>query len=397
MAERLASLFDASGDAARAADYHELAAAKAATPAAYRGALTHVERALAALARLPATPARRKREMNREFDRSSIYGTLHSFADPDYGRILTRAAGIAEELADDLGIFRGRLGTALWKLCAGDVDEAVRVCEAMLSTARTEHPEFLAGSCVFGAWVFSSRGDYGRCLALSEEGLAALDGALEGIPLRVHKRTHLLRTVAAAHFGTGAVETGREARNRCLESLAESRVPADLSTIPALLAVDSAFVGDRQSTGALAEQALAGHAECPNAANERLARALQAWTRCDGDTGDVERLAAAVDAPGGLAMWNYKPFALALLADEWLRVGEPHRCLDVVGRAFELPRFPAFDSELWRVRGQALATLAQGTNDAAMVADGKEALRQAHSLAASFGQRHVEARIDAIR
>ena len=171
LAAELALHFEEGGDRARAARYRRLAAETAAHRYAFAEAETHLERGLALLGGLPASPERDREELSLQGALGAVRMATRGYAAPEVERAYTRALELASGTPQEPSVFPELWGLWAMYLTRAELDRALELGVRIQTIAETSGDRLLRLQGHHALWLTHFfRGELAAALHHIEEG-----------------------------------------------------------------------------------------------------------------------------------------------------------------------------------------------------------------------------------
>jgi predicted ATPase len=170
LASQLAVHFEEGGDRARAARHHRLAAETAARRYAFAEAEIHLERGLALLAGLPASPERDREELSLQSALGPVRMATRGYAAPEVERAYTRALELSSAPQEPLA-FAELWGLWGLHLTRAELDRALEFADRVQTIAAASGERLLRLQGHLALWVTHFfRGEFTAALHHLDEG-----------------------------------------------------------------------------------------------------------------------------------------------------------------------------------------------------------------------------------
>jgi hypothetical protein len=171
--ELVAHHFTEAGLAEPASVWWQKAGEEAIRASAFREALDHLDRALAALGKLPESPARDEREIAVQVSLATAAAALRSYAMPEVKQAFTRAWVLCQRQSETPLVVSVLRGLALQALISGDMAAARETTLHIVAAARQSgEPSRLVTAYQAAGFVRLLRGDLAAARAHLEQALA---------------------------------------------------------------------------------------------------------------------------------------------------------------------------------------------------------------------------------
>jgi class 3 adenylate cyclase/tetratricopeptide (TPR) repeat protein len=397
--DAIAHHLQAANDADGAADYLVKAAKLSARRSGFVEAIRQLERALALLAAQPHDESRLRREVNVYRTMGGIYAEYRGFASADCGRAYEAALERCRALGDAPEIFAVLSGVGSYAITRADFATCRALAEECLERAarQASKPPFVMGKLLLGGTLFlqgelpDARVQLDEALRLYQE----IGGQRRGgqvLYVQDQKSTALcylalVQTITGdPHAGIAAAEQGL-AHSRSLGG--PHAVNFSLCYLAAALHIagdaDAALMGAEQSIDEARERGFATWVGI-----SRVVRGASLIRRGMLDEGIAE-LARGTEAHALTGAVAYQTFAHALHAEGLAAAGRLAEARSAIEKAISISdangeRFYA--AELWRVRGDILASAGDDNGAAQAFRDAMAIARRQH--AALFERRSAE-------
>jgi len=172
VAHQLALLFESARNFARAAEFFQIAAERAAGVFANQEATVLARKGLEMVAKLPASPEKTQKELALQITLGPVLVSTKGFANPEVERTYTRARALCAEQGRTPDLFPVLFG--LWNFyeVKGQLDTSLVLAEQMLQLAEESKDSalLLVANYAFGDNLFWS-GDFERSLQHCEQAL----------------------------------------------------------------------------------------------------------------------------------------------------------------------------------------------------------------------------------
>jgi predicted ATPase len=360
-------------DPERAVGYLKRAAENAQSRAAYREAINHLTQALSALARLPETAERARRELDIRTALGPPLMALRGFAAPEVEQTYRRARELCDQVGETEHRFPTLWGLWIWHLVRGRPAAAQELADRLLELGARDATMALLAHIAEGLTRYSL-GDLAAARAHLDKAAALYrphaHRALALAAGQMNPAVTAHRYGAWALWALGYPDQARERGEATLRLAEELGHPPTLAATLIFLARLYQFLGDAERTRALSESTMRLAREQGFAQRLAAGAILAGWARAA--TGDAEGLPAMLS---GLEDFRATgagddiPYWLSLLAEARLAAGEVaaasrdvDEALAVVGA--EGPR--VWEPEIHRLRGE--ARLASGDGEGAQLA-----------------------------
>ena len=391
-AHEIAAHYVAGRRPAPAVRFLRLAAGNCRARRAYREAIAHLERALAATEDLPDGPPRQRERTELLSELGQAYVAIDGWSSPQALDYLERARATAEALGDREPLASVLLALATLHEVRGEPAPALD----MIGIGE-EIGELGVDGAELMACALFHQGAFTRALEHADRGVAAFEaesdaGHYDTFPATLGDNAgigcHDWAALSLWFLGRPA-EALRRARHAVALSEQPSRAYSTATACAQLAAVHAC----RHEP----EEALRWAQATVDAARDRgydyrvaMGRVLRGWAHAAGGRANgVDEIVCGLQASRATGAHLEDPFYLGLLADAHLRAGDPDAGLEAVGEALAIAtreRAHYYDGELHRVRGELL--LARG--DAPALAEA--AIRDALAVARQQGARALELR-----
>ncbi len=171
IAAGLAVHFEQGGDRMRAAHYRRLAARTAAHRHALAEAEAHLERGVALLAGLTASPERDREELLLQSALGGVRMATRGYAAGEVERAFRRALELASSLPQEPSAFEVLAGLLAYSVVRGELDRALELAERLRGIAQTDGNSLMRLMAHHGLWtVHFFRGDLAEALRHLDEG-----------------------------------------------------------------------------------------------------------------------------------------------------------------------------------------------------------------------------------
>ena len=173
IAAALAMHFERGGDAQQAVPYRQQAAEQALRRCAYPEAHAHLTSALALLATLPETPARRQAELRLQLTLGVVLLATRGYAAPEVEQVYARALALCQEGGDPSQQFAALRGLWNCALVQTKLQQARELGEHLLTLAQRQDDQALlalAHRALGTTWFWL--GDFPRARGHLEHGIA---------------------------------------------------------------------------------------------------------------------------------------------------------------------------------------------------------------------------------
>jgi class 3 adenylate cyclase/predicted ATPase len=324
-------------------------------------AAAQFQRGIDQLVLLPDTPERQRQELEFFSALGAVLQVVKGFAAPETGRAYGRARELWEQLGAPAEFLRVPFGQSLYHMNRGELDQALRFDEDLLSLSRQRNDS---------AGLFLSHQSFGRNLLFSgrfalsrshlEEAVALYD---PNFPRRlVHQSGTSPQVASQAFLGNVLFCLGYPDRAvaRCNASIADARSLAHPPSLALSLSIGSrllSLVGDNAALDERAGELIAVAIEQGFPYWRALGTAYRGWVRVK--NGDVTegisllRIGSAAYRATGSEAWT--PQIIALLARACDIAGqfeEALALLDDASQVIERTRERWFAAEVYRHNGQ---------------------------------------------
>ena len=361
----LAHHYSRSGNTQKAIDYLQLAGQQAAQRSAYTEAVNHFTAALELLKTLPDTPKRIQQELTLQLALGPALGHSKGYTIPEVEQIYTRARELTQHIGEVSQLFPIVLGLRTFYHLRGQLQTARQLGEQLLELAqKVQHQAFLMlahralGSTLFALGKFAlARTHLEQSIALYDSPQHRYDDVLYGQSPAVLGRGYLAWTLWSLGYPTQALEKIHETFTWTQDL---SR-PANLGTALANAITLHVY---RREERAVQEKAEALITLCteqgtPNFLSSGLIG--RGWALAE--QGQKEEGIAQIRQ--GLALGNdvagawslHRPFLLALLADNYGRIGNAEEGLKTLSEALAIVDNTGErhdEAELYRLKGELL-------------------------------------------
>ena len=153
LAAELALHFEEGGDRARAARYRRLAAETAARRYAFAEAETHLEKGLALLGGLPASPERDREELSLQSALGAVRMATRGYAAPEVERAYTRALELSSGTPQEPSAFPELWGLWGMHLTRAELDRALELAVRIRTIAETSGDRLLRLQAHLALWM----------------------------------------------------------------------------------------------------------------------------------------------------------------------------------------------------------------------------------------------------
>ncbi|HYD46710.1 MAG TPA: AAA family ATPase [Terriglobales bacterium] len=378
---RVASHFEAAGDLEQVARYHDVAAALAITRFSPKAAMDHVRRAIQAISRLPDSRQRAERETARQLELGYLVVATKGFAEARSA--FDRAYELADAHGDSELAFRAQMQRCATRLMCRDHEEALRIADWLVDTAKAQQPQYLAAAYYYSAIArtpFDIRGAT-QCVVRARE---AVDAPEVKSPTRFDLRSAIELQDAALLAVAGSPEQAMAQANVARVRAAATRSPEIQTMIGAFCAFVAALAEDVDGARSIAAEALALAEENGIATYRDLARVCLCWATQRATPDGLKRFEESVVRRSRSKEKWFQGFFAVQLAEAFSAAGDEKKARGWMETAAELDEV-LFRAELWRVRGE--RALTEGDRRAA-----KAHLRKAIVIARKQGATAFEKR-----
>lgn len=397
VASELANLFEAARDYARAAEYYQVAAERAANVLANIEAGVLASRGLAMLKRLPASAEWARLELKLQLALGFAVIFTQGYASPEAGKNMAAARELCEQMGETPQLFSAIWGLWLYYTVGGKLDEARQMGEQLLRLAqKVDNPILMVGAHFALGFNLFWLGEMIEGERHFEEGRALYN------PQQHHAFRLLYRTEPGvgchsfpirALWTLGFPDQGRRRMHEALDLARKLADPHDIAFTQNLAAGFYLLCRESQQAREMAES-------CIRLSNQHGLTQERHWAtiwlgRALVEQGDVDEglrlirssLAAQRAMSAKVSFTSY----LASLAEGLLKAGEVDEGLAVVHEGFETmqdtgERF--YGAELHRLRGELL--LKSGDN--LRVGDSESCFQWAIEIARGQGAKSWELR-----
>ena len=381
IAGRLASLFEAAGNAEKQALYFELAALRAHQRFAHREAVACLAEAIAAIRRLPETPARTQREAERWLDLANLSIVTSGFNDRRARQAFDRAWELTRDGVEPLIAFRAQLGRCITELMAfanaGESrDQLGQLASSVLELANDGHPEWLAAAHMYNACVSNALGEFRAAIEHCSEGRRYLSAAMPGIPRDADLEVTISIFEAQTLASLGAIADSRKVAASVLRRLKELSVPQQQVSAQTLLAEAALTRRDDDQAHDLATAAIAIGRESGVGNYLQLAHAIQGCARLSADPVALEAVESALQARRAVGERWWETLILLRLSAFHRAGGELERAQQCMADAAGLNE-TRLRCEVWREGAEIL----ERSRTAGAVAKAEADLRASIALA----------------
>ncbi|HSF01930.1 MAG TPA: sigma 54-interacting transcriptional regulator [Solirubrobacterales bacterium] len=362
--EMLARHYTEAGRPATAVGYWLRAGQLAAQRSAHRDAIALLTTGLALLETLPGTPDRDHQEIPFQLGLASSLAAIQGYGAPDVERPLLRARALTQRLGEAPSLFAVRW--ALWRfhLSRADFHDADELANQLLATARRMQEALpLVGAHVAAGVIKFYRGELARARSHLEEVIHAIESSDTATQVATYGQD--LGVAALGFLGwtlavTGDMEAAAALADRTVTRGRDVEHPFSLALALMLAAEVRQLRREPASVRSLGEELLALSRDRSFTFFSAFGLMLTGWARLA--AGEDEGLATmregadlfrSVGQRVGLAH-------RAHLAEALFTAGGPADALGVVEDALRQSSESgehAFDAELLRVKGEALARL----------------------------------------
>lgn len=387
IAAELARHFEHGWEARRAVQYRHAAADNALRRSAHHEGLEHLSRALALLAGVPDTPARRQQELDLQVTLGHALMATRGQAAPDVERAYARAQELCQQVGDTPQLFPVLRGLMVHYLVRGQLQTAHQLGEELLHLAQSppDPARLMIAHHHLGMVVFY-RGEPATAQTHHRQALAIYTPQAHrvltrryGMDFGVGAGSHLAWELWQLGYPDQALQHSQAACTLAQE-VAHSHSLA-------LALVFAAIVHQcRREAPAVHEQAVAaiGLATAQGFAFwAARARVLHGWALAlqgQGEAGIAEmHQGLAASLATGARVWQ--PYCLGLLAEAYGQSGHPEAGLPLLDEALAVMEHTgdrSYGAELYRLKG--VLFLRQAAPDAPQA---EACLREAYAIACS--------------
>jgi DNA-binding SARP family transcriptional activator len=352
----LAAHYERAGLAERATGYYRRAAHAASAVYAHRRAVALLERALALVARRPASRARDVEELAVLLALTPSLRAVHGYADPRLLAVLERAGGLAEALGDTASLFQALRNLWALRFVGGDLRETLAIATRLRELAGVK-PELAAESHHALAGPLAHVGDLTTALEHFEAARRCYD------PTRAERQLSVFGSDVGVFNGAweahalwlSGLEDRAVASARDAERRAQDLTHAYSQALAHAYAAVLHYM--RRDRAACAEAADAARAVCERhgfAYYRHWGTLMAAWARADADpdgaVAAMREALASLDAEGA---WARRPIYLAAYAEALTLAGrreDARATLDLADARAAASGESVWSSEVARLR-----------------------------------------------
>lgn len=385
--EVLAHHFEAANDIEHAAQYLERAAKLSAKRSGFVEAIAQLESALNLLSTQPRSRDRLRAELRLHRTLGGINAEYRGFSSAECGQAYTTALELCRELGDAPEIFSVLSGLGSYEITRAGFEKSQALAEECLARAAAQgaKPPFVMGHLLLGGTLFL-KGE----LALARKHLEEAVSLYEQTQLAGHGKQVLfvqdqkstgLCYLALTLTIMGHPEEGLRAGER---GLVHSQSLGGLHAINfslCYLAAVHYIRGDPISALERATQSLDSAREQGFATWIGISQMIRGASLARSGRSDegLEELDQGMKAHTGMEAATYQPFALALLATGLIAAGKLDAALHNLAQALAISdttRELFYAAELWRLKGEVLASMGRLALAEGSLREGIEAARR---------------------
>ena len=386
IASELAEHFERANDAASAIPHHHRAAAKALRRSANAEAISHLQRALNALALISNEIERAKIEIELRVSLGAAFMATRGFGAPEVLEAYSKAEALCDKLGERADFFPALWGQWLFRWGRSEIDAAWRLCERLLALAERSDDAGLKLQAHHASWATSfGLGRLADVRAHAAAGLALYDAKIHQAMASSYGN-HDAGNCARYFTALALALADDSARARAMAETAIAAAqglndPFSLALALYFTAVTAQILGDAALAAQRAEASGQLATEHDLAMPRAWSRGMIGW--CAAENGDAERgialLTEAVAALHTAQSRHFMPYQLGLLAQAHMKLASNAAAMKAVDEGIALAdaggeRF--YGAELHRLKGELLARTSNGCDPAA-----KEEFRLAIAIA----------------
>lgn len=368
VAAELAMHFVRGRDPARAVPYLQHAAATALQRYAYREALAQLTTASEILATLPDTLERTRQELELQLALGQALFAIKGQGAPEVAQAYQRARALCQQVEETAPLGLGLVGLRMWYFARAELAVAHELSERLLHlTQHVPEPALLLEAHRSAGMTWLCEGElavarmhleHGIALAASDSPPAPLVGQRGSMP-------GMLPAVACHAYDSWALwQLGYadQAMRRGHEALALAQMlahPFSMATAMNTQAALHLFRGEGQAALQQAEASLtlATKHELAHVAAVGMIRLGGALVGQGQAAAGIAQLSRGVEASRAIGWLIFLPYALALLAEAYGHISQPHAGLQVLAEAHAVVKQTGehwWQAELHRLQGELL-------------------------------------------